>query len=54
MTAPATGEVILFPAWLIVLHTLLITLPLWWLLEQFRRQRRRAVRRLPGPRLPDL
>nr|WP_189684867.1 SRPBCC family protein [Pseudomonas sp. SWRI99] len=27
-------RVILFPAWLIVLHTLLITLPLWWLLAQ--------------------
>jgi hypothetical protein len=27
-------RVILFPAWLIVLHTLLITLPLWWLLMQ--------------------
>jgi hypothetical protein len=27
-------RVILFPAWLIVLHTLLITLPLWWLLSQ--------------------
>lgn len=26
-------RVILFPAWLIVLHTLLITLPLWWLLK---------------------
>lgn len=28
-------RVILFPAWLIVLHTAVITLPLWWLLEQF-------------------
>lgn len=28
-------RVILFPAWLIVLHTLVITLPLWWLLRQF-------------------
>ncbi|KPG94860.1 sterol desaturase [Pseudomonas sp. RIT-PI-q] len=28
-------RVILFPAWLIVLHTLVVTLPLWWLLEQF-------------------
>ncbi|MFL1528731.1 SRPBCC family protein [Pseudomonas sp. O230] len=28
-------RVILFPAWLIVVHTLVITLPLWWLLEQF-------------------
>ncbi|MVV47366.1 SRPBCC family protein [Pseudomonas sp. PB120] len=28
-------RVILFPAWLIVLHTLVITLPLWWLLQQF-------------------
>jgi hypothetical protein len=28
-------RVILFPAWLIVLHTMVITLPLWWLLEQF-------------------
>ena len=27
-------RVILFPAWLIVLHTLVITLPLWWLLKQ--------------------
>jgi len=27
--------VILFPAWLIVLHTLAITLPLWWLFAQF-------------------
>ncbi len=27
-------RVILFPAWLIVIHTLLITLPLWWLLAQ--------------------
>ncbi|MHC8314563.1 sterol desaturase/SRPBCC family protein [Pseudomonas sp. LB3P31] len=26
-------RVILFPAWLIVLHTLVITLPLWWLLS---------------------
>ena len=26
-------RVILFPAWLIVLHTLLIALPLWWLLK---------------------
>jgi len=28
-------RVILFPAWLIVVHTLVITLPVWWLLEQF-------------------
>ncbi|MHC8334044.1 SRPBCC family protein [Pseudomonas sp. LB3P25] len=28
-------RVILFPAWLIVLHTIVITLPVWWLLEQF-------------------
>ncbi|TBN42383.1 SRPBCC family protein [Pseudomonas sp. BGI-2] len=27
-------RVILFPAWLIVLHTVAITLPLWWLLKQ--------------------
>ncbi len=27
-------RVILFPAWLIVIHTLVITLPLWWLLAQ--------------------
>ena len=27
-------RVILFPAWLIVVHTLLITLPLWWLFAQ--------------------
>jgi hypothetical protein len=27
--------VILFPAWLIVLHTLVITAPGWWLLAQF-------------------
>nr|WP_242485560.1 SRPBCC family protein [Pseudomonas sp. TH43] len=27
-------RVILFPAWLIVIHTLVITLPLWWLFEQ--------------------
>ncbi|POA50490.1 sterol desaturase [Pseudomonas sp. MPR-ANC1] len=27
-------RVILFPAWLIVIHTLLITLPLWWLIAQ--------------------
>jgi hypothetical protein len=27
-------RVILFPAWLIVLHTVVITLPLWWLLKQ--------------------
>ncbi len=26
---------ILFPAWLIVIHTLVITLPLWWLFAQF-------------------
>lgn len=30
-------RVILFPAWLIVVHTLLITLPVWWLLAQFDR-----------------
>ncbi|MHC8350351.1 SRPBCC family protein [Pseudomonas sp. RT4P38] len=28
-------RVILFPAWLIVLHTVVITLPIWWLLKQF-------------------
>lgn len=28
-------RVILFPAWLIVLHCLLVTLPAWWLLVQF-------------------
>nr|WP_246881693.1 MULTISPECIES: SRPBCC family protein [unclassified Pseudomonas] len=28
-------RVILFPAWLIVVHTLVFTLPLWWLLAQF-------------------
>jgi hypothetical protein len=28
-------RVILFPAWLIVLHTLVIALPVWWLLKQF-------------------
>ncbi|MFS2091673.1 SRPBCC family protein [Pseudomonas sp. Pseusp11] len=28
-------RVILFPAWLIVLHTLVITAPVWWLLAQF-------------------
>lgn len=28
-------RVILFPAWLIVLHTLLISLPVWWLLTPF-------------------
>lgn len=28
-------RVILFPAWLIVLHTLVIALPLWWLIKQF-------------------
>lgn len=27
-------RVILFPAWLIVIHTLVIALPLWWLLAQ--------------------
>ena len=27
-------RVILFPAWLIVVHTLVITVPLWWLLAQ--------------------
>jgi hypothetical protein len=27
-------RVILFPAWLIVLHSLVITLPAWWLLKQ--------------------
>lgn len=27
-------RVILFPAWLIVLHTGVVTLPLWWLLKQ--------------------
>ena len=28
-------RVILFPAWLIVVHTLVITLPVWWMLKQF-------------------
>ena len=28
-------RVILFPAWLIVLHTVVITLPLWWLMGRF-------------------
>ena len=28
-------RVILFPAWLIVLHTLVVALPIWWLLTQF-------------------
>ncbi|TPG66220.1 sterol desaturase/SRPBCC family protein [Pseudomonas arsenicoxydans] len=28
-------RVILFPAWLIVVHTVIITLPLWWLLGRF-------------------
>ena len=28
-------RVILFPAWLIVVHTVVITLPVWWLLLQF-------------------
>lgn len=28
-------RVILFPAWLIVLHSLVITGPVWWLLAQF-------------------
>ncbi|CRL52317.1 MULTISPECIES: SRPBCC family protein [unclassified Pseudomonas] len=28
-------RVILFPAWLIVVHTVVITLPLWWLLGRF-------------------
>ncbi|MHC8320301.1 SRPBCC family protein [Pseudomonas sp. GB2N2] len=28
-------RVILFPAWLIVVHTLVITVPVWWLLHQF-------------------
>jgi hypothetical protein len=28
-------RVILFPAWLIVLHTLVIALPFWWLIKQF-------------------
>lgn len=28
-------RVILFPAWLIVLHTLVFTVPIWWLLKQF-------------------
>jgi hypothetical protein len=28
-------RVILFPAWLIVLHTLVIALPVWWLFKQF-------------------
>jgi len=31
---PRDWRVILFPAWLIVLHTLAITLPLWWLFAQ--------------------
>ncbi|MGL6243143.1 SRPBCC family protein [Pseudomonas sp.] len=32
--SPRDWRVILFPAWLIVLHTVAITLPLWWLLKQ--------------------
>ena len=28
-------RVILFPAWLIVLHTLAVALPIWWLLKHF-------------------
>jgi len=28
-------RVILFPAWLVVVHTLLISLPIWWLLQLF-------------------
>ncbi|NUU36071.1 SRPBCC family protein [Pseudomonas sp. C2B4] len=33
--SPRDWRVILFPAWLIVLHTLFITVPIWWLLKQF-------------------
>ena len=32
--SPRDWRVILFPAWLIVLHSLAITLPGWWLLKQ--------------------
>ncbi|WP_433735460.1 sterol desaturase/SRPBCC family protein [Pseudomonas putida] len=32
--SPRDWRVILFPAWLIVLHTLIITLPIWWLFSQ--------------------
>lgn len=32
---PRDWRVILFPAWLIVVHTLLVTLPIWWLLQRF-------------------
>ncbi|HEF4759546.1 TPA: SRPBCC family protein [Pseudomonas putida] len=32
--SPRDWRVILFPAWLIALHTLFITLPIWWLLKQ--------------------
>ncbi|MGJ7518189.1 sterol desaturase/SRPBCC family protein [Pseudomonas baetica] len=33
--SPRDWRVILFPAWLIVLHTLFMTLPVWWLLKPF-------------------
>ena len=32
---PRDWRVILFPAWLIVVHTLLVALPIWWLLQRF-------------------
>ncbi|MGZ0716776.1 sterol desaturase family protein [Pseudomonas palleroniana] len=32
-SSPRDWRVILFPAWLIVLHSLVITLPAWWLLK---------------------
>ena len=32
--SPRDWRVILFPAWLIVVHTVVIALPLWWLLSQ--------------------
>ncbi|SET82813.1 Fatty acid hydroxylase superfamily protein [Pseudomonas sp. NFR09] len=32
--SPRDWRVILFPAWLIVLHSLAITLPAWWLIKQ--------------------
>lgn len=32
--SPRDWRVILFPAWLIVVHTLVITLPVWWLLTR--------------------
>jgi len=31
---PRDWRVILFPAWLIVLHSVMLTLPAWWLLKQ--------------------